>query len=262
VAKHDHAPQKKRISAWTNPGLLGLGIVLLLIGLPMVLWLMSYHSDAAVTMFVVTWLSLTVFVLLMAKNSVSDPGYYIDRKILDKTKREIEHHRQFVRKEILKNEIGALQRGEKVPVLDVWRLDETLAKRHPYFKLTDSQLIDARQGEFHIHIQLGEIGTSDAEKKTFCAAMWSNLMTYLVVLKEYSDLVVIQIDSLREDERHVDVPVPILSLVADASVFWGLRAIPGLDKKHLEEIVEIRYDEGNQVEPHRVFELPSSRGLK
>jgi hypothetical protein len=271
VTKHDHAPHKKRISEWTNPGLIGIALVLSLIGLPMVLWLMTYHSDAAVTMFVITWLSLTFFVLLMARTSVSDRGYYIDGKVIDKTKREIKQQREFVRKEILKNEISALRLMQRVPVLDVWRLDETLAQRHPYFKLADSQIMDASQREYLIHIQLGETGQSDLERRAFCDSLWSDLVTYLrlvtkdqylSVLRQFFDVIVVQIDSVREDDRHIDVPYPVLSLMAQAPAFWELAAVQVLDRKRLQEVSEIRFEDGNEIQPHRSIELPSSRGLK
>lgn len=250
---------------------MGIGVVLLLIGTPMVLWLMTYHSDAAVTMFIITWLSMTVFVLMMAKKSVSDPAYFVDKKVLAQTRQEIEVQRQLVRRELLKNEIEALLRGEKTPILDVWRLDESLAKRHPYFTSAQFLLIDPEHRELQVRLQIGEIGSSDAERKIFPAKLFNELIAYLriisqdaylVVLKEFFDVVILQIDSLREDDRRIDTPYPVLSLLAAASGFWSIRTIQGFDKRRLLEVAEVLFDDGNEIQPHRVIDLHSARGLK
>jgi hypothetical protein len=264
-------PHKKRISEWTNPGLIGIGVVLLLIGTPMVLWLMTYHSDAAVIMFIITWLSLTVFVLLMAKSSVSDPGYFIDKRVISRTRQEIERQRRFAREELVKNEIDALRRGEKTPVLDMWRLDASLAKRHSYFTSATSLLIDPQQKELQVRIQIGEIGASDAERRTFLGDLFRNLAeylrivsedAYLAMLKEFFDDYILEIDAIRENERHVDTPYPILSLSMKAPSFWSLGDSQSLDKRHLFELAEVRFDNGTEVQPHRVIDLPAARGLK
>jgi hypothetical protein len=271
VPQRQHAPHKKRVSEWTNPGLIGIGVVLLLIGTPMVLWLMTYHSDAAVIMFIVTWLSLTVFVLLMAKSSVSDAGYFIDKKVISRTRQEIAHQRRLVRKELFKNEIDALRRREKTPVLDIWRLDESLAKRHSYFTSATSLLIDPQQKELQVRIQVGEIGTTDAEKQTILATVFANLVVYLRIvsedaylgmLREFFDDYILEIDAIRENEQHVDTPYPILSLSMKAPSFWSIGDSPSFDKRHLFELAEVRFDNGIEVQPHRVIDLPSARGLK
>jgi hypothetical protein len=266
-----YAPHKKRLSEWSNPWLLAIGVALLLIGLPMVLWLMTYHSDAAVTMFIITWLSLTLFVLMMAKKSQLDPRYYVDRKVLDRTKREIETHRLAARKEMFTNEIATLRRGEKAPVLDVWRLDTSLTKRHTYFASTTSILIDPVQRELQVRIQLTEIGHSVGEKKSFCESMFNDVISYfgilgqdpyLLLLRRFFDTIVVQIDSLREDEHHMDTTYPILSVLAQSSDFWSMLLDPGFSRKRLLEIADVRFDDGNEIQPHRVIDLPLARGSK
>ena len=266
-----YAPHKKRLSEWTNPWLLAIGVILLLIGLPMVLWLMSYHSDAAVSMFIITWLCMTFFVLIMAKKSQLDPRYYVDRKVVDRTKLEIEAHRVATRKELLKNEIATLQRGEKAPVLDVWRLDKSLTKRHPYFASTTSVLIDPGQRELQVRIQLPEIGHSNDEKKSFCESMFNGINSYfhiigrdpyLLLLRAFFDIIVVQIDSLRENEHHMDIPYPVLSVLAKSSDFSAMLSDRGFNTKKLLDLVDMRFDEGNEIEPHRVIVLPSAQGSK
>src|SRR3990172_6319408 len=48
---------KRRALWWLNPWIIGLAIVMLLVGIPMVLWLATYKSVPAVVMFSVTYLS-------------------------------------------------------------------------------------------------------------------------------------------------------------------------------------------------------------
>ena len=265
-----HAPLKKRLSEWSNPWLIAIVVAFLLIGLPMVLWLMTYHSDAAVTMFIVTWISLTVFVVLMAKRTLLDPKYYVDKNIIDQTKREIEAHRLSVRRELLANEMQALRRGERTPVLDVWRLDESLAKRHPFFSSTTSLLIDPAQRELHVRIQIDEIHKNDDDKSPFSATFLNGVIGYLRVIsqdpylsleKSFFDYLILEIDSVREDERHVDVPYAILSMLIDAVVFWSIKTIPAFDVKQLTAIGDVRFDDGNEIQPHRVIDFPSVRGM-
>jgi hypothetical protein len=271
VIHREHDPHKKRISGWTNPGLLGIGVVLLMIGTPMVLWLMTYHSDAAVAMFIITWLSLTFVVLLRAKNAVSDPGYYVDNKVVNKTRQEIEAQRRLTRTEFLKNELEALRRGEKSPVLDIWRLDESLARRHPYFSSTTSLLLDPQQKELQVRIQIGEMGAPEEAREPFLKDLFMDLLGYLrivcqdpflLMLKEFFDVYILQIDALRENEQHIDTPYPVLSVSMKASSLWSLSAVQKLEKRHLFGLAEVRFADGNEVGPHRVIDLPSVRGLK
>ena len=265
-----HAPHRKRLSEWTNPWLLGIGVGLLLIGLPMLLWLMTYHSEAAVAMFVITWLSLTVIVLVMVKNSQTDPRYFVDRKVIERTRREIVAHRVIVRKELLKNEIETLQRGEKTPVLEVWRLDASLTKRHLYFSQSKSLLVDPILREFHQRVQIGEIGLTAGDSNSMTGVLFKDIIAYLgiiatdpylLMLQPFFNVMVLQIDSIREDERHVDVPFPIFSLLIHASKMTSTQWTSNVDKKRLYEIAEIRFDEGREIQPHRSVDLPFAEGL-
>jgi hypothetical protein len=152
----------------------------------------------------------------------------------------------------------------------VWRLDASLAKRHSYFAATKSLLIDPSQREFWLRIQVGEIGQSDVDRKSFNDTVFKDIGAYLGIiaqdpylfmLRSFFNRIVLQIDSIREDERHIDRPFPILSLLGDASILSSLKSGLGIDKKRLLEIADIRFDEGNEIEPHRSIDLPSVEGL-
>lgn len=271
MVKSTHAPHKERISAWTNPWLIAIGLGLTLVGLPMVLWLMSYHSNDAVSMFVITWVCMTMFVLVMAKNSLSDSRYYVDKKVVDQTRKEIESHRITIRKELLKKEIEVLSNGQSTPVLDVWRLDQSLRKRHPYFSSTEALLIDPQIRELQILIQIGELEHSEEAVKQLDRTILSDTFAYLTIiahdqylamLKRFFDRIVLQIDALREDERHVDIPYPILSLLAENIVVFSLTSAQGSDPAKLLKIGDLRFDEGREIWPHRIIDSSSSARSK
>lgn len=269
--KHNHSPFKKRLSEWTNPKIIAVAILLQLIGLPMVLWLMSYKSDAAVSMFVITWLSLTTFVLYMVRRAELDPRHYIDGKVLERTKQEINDSRIAVRRELVGNEIAALRKGKLSPVLDVWRLDPALRKRHPYFAKAVAVAIDPARRELLIRVQLEAIPVTEVERKAFCTSMMTDMVSYiglisvdsyLRMMTTFFDTVIIQTDSMREDEHHADVPFPILIIRLSARKLWQCATIPFLDARTLGEAAEIRFAQGREVEPYRTIDIPFQRGLQ
>jgi hypothetical protein len=259
------------MSAWTNPWLIGIGVGFMLIGLPMVLWLMTYHSDIAVKMFVITWLSLTGFVLLMTKQSLNDPRFYVDRKVLKKTKHELENQGTKAQVQFLKNEIEILNRGEKTPVFDVWRLDQALSKRHLFFPSMEASLLDPQAREIHFKIQItdarnadGSLSISEKILLNHIAEFFKTIVRdpYLMILRKFFDRIVLQIDALREDEHRVDRPFPILSLMVEYTQLEKMTQLAIFDGQHLSQGLELRFDGGNEIEPHREIESVSTHGSK
>ncbi len=254
------SPWKKRISPWLNPWLMAIAIGLLLLGVPMVLWLMTYHSDIAVQMFVITWVCLTGFVVAMAKSSLIDSRYYVSKKILTKTRREIETHRSEVRKEFLKTELEVLNRGRKTPVLDVWRLDPSLQKRHIFFSSLVASILDPESREIHFRIQLDDIRNPETGLRISESALLNHIGEflkviavdpYLAILRKFFDRIVLVIDALREDEHHVDRPYPVLSMALESGPLTGLASLPAFDGRLLLQNADVRFDGGNEIEPHR-----------
>jgi hypothetical protein len=270
MSRKEHSPHKKLFSEWTDRGVVFMGIVLILLGLGMALLLAKYPSNAPVIMWSVTWYSLTFIVLWRAKKSVSDPGYHVDKKIIDRTRKEIDIQRQHVRKELLENELKVLCRGEKTAVLDIWRLDQSLAKRHWFFTLTTSLLMDPQLRELQVRIQVEELCKGE-ERKTFLESLPKEIASYLRIISKdaylyaerlFFDHVILVIDSLHEDERHVDIPYPILSISVGAAQLWSIAAMQDFGVPSIRVLSNIRFDNGNEIEPHRVIDLPASRGLK
>jgi len=179
--------------------------------------------------------------------------------------------RQAVRKELLENEIRALCRGERNPVLDVWRLDESLAKRHPFFRATTCLMIDPRSRELLIRVQVDEIQKWGGDAGIFSVTLFEKIAGYLSIISNdaylaleagFFDRLIMVIDSMREDERHVDVPYPVASLLVSAGSLWSVAAHSGCTSRNLGMIAQIRFNNCEEIEPHRAIEVPSSRGLK
>jgi hypothetical protein len=237
----------------------------------MVLWLMTYHSSEAVSMFIITWLCLLGFVLLMAKKSLHDPRFYVDRKVLEKTRHELEDHRVKAHAEFLKNEIEILSRGEKTPVLDVWRLDRTLLKRHLFFSSMEASLLDPQNREIQLRVQISDADSAGAgvsiSDKALLNQVGDFLRTivrdpYLLILRKFFDRIVLEIDALREDGHHVDRPFPILSLLLEYSQLETMTRLSLFDWQRLSQGAELRFDGGNEIQPHREIEFVSSHGSK
>lgn len=261
--KGKYAPYRERIAWWTNPWIIVSVIVMMLIGLPMILWILTYKSYAGATMFAITWISLMGFVVWIVKRNLLDARYYIQEKTLDETRLEINADRKQVRKELLSNEIEVLARGQKTPVLDVWRLDHKLAARHPYFSSAQLVTIDPSIRELYIRIQIGEIQSTDESRIHFQKIIWHHLVrylkivagdSYLALLIKFFDKLVLQIDSVREDSRHIDVPYPVLSCIVDSRVLRTIQALPTITQEQFLKLADVRFSGGGEIEPHRLIE--------
>ena len=254
-----------------NPWLVAIGLGLLLLGVPMVLWLMSYHSSSAVQMFIITWVCLTLFVIIMAKSSVHDARYYVSRKVLEGTRREIEKHRTVTRMEFLNNELEVLNQGRKTPVLDVWRLDPGLQRRHLFFSSLVASVLDPESREIQFRIQIDDLQSPDAGPEISEKALLNHTAEfmkliavdpYLSILRKFFDRVVLVIDGLREDADHVDRPYPVMSLSIESHRLSGLLRNPAFDGRLLAQGADVRLNGGREIEPHRDVQSGTSLQAK
>lgn len=262
---------KKRIAWWLNPWIIALTLILILISVPMVLWIASYNSEMAVVMFVVTYVSMLVFVLLMVKRSMLEPHLYVDEKRIKKQQQELETHRKQVRLEFIKTELEVLNRGERTPVLDLWRLDQSLTRRHPYFSMIETTLLDPVSKELHIRIQIGEVQEDASQNIQLGKKLMVGVTSFLKIiatdqyvqeLKRYFDILVLEVYALREDEHQRDVPFPIMSLLITATVLAQFAYISNVDLKRLQNLGDLRFTAGSDIIPHRGIETAAARGLK
>ena len=60
-------------------------------------------------------------------------------------------------------------------------------------------------------------------------------------------------DTFREDEKGYDIPVPVFSLELPVEQLWKLSTMPQFQKVVLENIGDVRFFNGSEVEPHRIM---------
>ena len=254
---------KKRIAWWLNPWVIALVCIFLLAALPMVLWIASYNSLGAVLMFVITYLSLLVVVLFMVKKSMLEPHLSVDEKEIEIKRKEIQIHREQERKKFIRTELEVLQRGERTPVLDVWRLDPVFVKRHPYFQALETVILDPKSRELHMRIQIGELLENEMHSELFLKKLISTLASFirimrteksLQLLKKYFHLLIIEFYSLRIDENHRTIPFPVFSMLMNETELVHFSYIPSAEDNNLKPFGDVRFDGGSEITPHRGIE--------
>ena len=254
-----------------NPWVIAIALLLILVAIPMVLWIASYKSSEAVMMFVITYVSLLVFVLLMVKRSMLEPHLYVDEKEIDKIRNDLQVKRQQVQMEFLRKEIEVLQRGERTPVLDVWRLNSLLLKRHPYFQKTETVLIDPKSQELQIRIQIGGVLEKDGNSDLFAKSYESSIISfikiiardmYLQQLKKFFQVIIVEMYGLREHEHERYVPFPFFSFIFPVTTVQQHSYTSLVDFNDLKTLGEIRFDGGSEIIPHRGIESLTARSME
>ncbi len=245
---------------WWNPWIIAVAIVLIFVAVPMVWWISTYNSSIAVLMFVITYLSLLVFVMYMVKRSLLDPHMKVNEDEIKKRKKEILDHRTYEKALVHTKDLLMLQKGEKTTVLDIWKLDPSLDKRHPFFSQTETCTLDPIAKELHIRIQIGEM-QSDTDQaitseKEFLSSVFEYLKIlgsdeHLISLKQLFKLLVIEIYSYKHFSQHRMTPFPIFSLIVTATVLPQLAYTAVGDIRQMKIIGDVRFSGGNEITPHR-----------
>lgn len=248
---------------WSEPGFFWfVGVVYLGSGAVGIYWI-SFRADIAAQIMIVFWLFMLPVIIWLYKRTVFE-HYYSDESIVDRTRRDLASHRINARKEFVNNEIAVLQKGEKTPVLDVWRLDPELQKRHPFFGCIDVVAIDPKLRELHIRLQIENPperpNPKDATKSHFLTNVseFLNIVSrdvYLLNLKRFFNAVILEIYAYREDEHSMDIQFPVFSLNVSAQNLWMLST--GQKKvSNLTLLGDVHFSNGNEVTPHRSIEAP------
>jgi len=71
--------------------------------------------------------------------------------------------------------------------------------------------------------------------------------------KEFIDTLIVECDSLREDEKGHDVPFAMFSMELPAEQLWKLSSLPLYQETAFKRIADVRFDDGAEVEPHRMM---------
>ena len=251
---------KRRKVWWWNPWIIAVPIVLLLVAVPMVWWISTYNSSIAVRIFVITYLSLLAFVMYMIKGSLLDPHMKVNKDEINKQKKELLDHQIREKTIVHTKDLLMLQKGEKTTVLDIWKLDSSLEKRHPFFSWTETCTLDPIVKELHIRIQIDEM-QSDADQaitseKEFLRSVFAYLRIlgsdeHLMSLKPLFKLLVIEIYSYKHLPQHKTIPFPLFSLIVTATVLPQLAYTAAGDIRQMKIIGDVRFAGGDEIIPHR-----------
>lgn len=232
------------------------------------IWWISYLEQiVAAIVLVVLWTAVLPVVVILARRTIYDT-HRVDRRVVEKTRRGIVEHRITMRKEFIQTELDILARGERSPVLDIWRLNDRLAGRHPFFLATETIWIDPSARELQIRLQLDDVPTipEDARKSNpffIDVALFLNIASgdpYLAMLKKFFNTIVLELYALRENERHIDEPFPFLSIQIPQAIITKLPSLQPAAVKSLSVLGDVRFADGAEIEPHRHIEGRKAHG--
>ncbi len=226
-----------------------------------VLYLTIHRAILGLELLAGFWLIILPIVIWLYKRTLSE-NYSVNQSVVDRTKRNLVLHRRNTFREFLRTEINLLERGQKIPVLDIWKLDQRLAGRHPFFRRTSAILIDPIRRELHIRLQL-EMHTGQGGcpgiNDSFLRDLLSFIQTiaqdgYLKALSKYFAIVVIEVYALGPDEYGVYSYRPVLSVLMKTEMFWMVSDFVKLGSVF--GLGEVRFEKGNVIKPHRSIEGP------
>ncbi len=252
---------------WLDRSFLFIVFLYVLSGTAFIWWISYLEQTIAAIILTIFWTVMLPVVMFMAKRMIYDT-HRVDQGVVQKTRQDIADHRIKVRKEFIQTELDMLSRGERSPVLDIWRLNPQLAGRHPLFGDIETIWIDPSLHEMQIRIQLEDIPAAPIDRKKinpfflevaqFLAIAAGD--PYFGLLKRYFNTLVLVIYALRENEQHIDVPFPLFSILIPSDLMGRLPAVPLDAFKDLSPLGRVRFADGSEIEPHREIEGRKAHG--
>jgi hypothetical protein len=260
INRRETNPIKRRRAWWLESGFFWVvGVLYMGSGVVGIFWV-SYLAKIAAQILAVFWVVMLPVIIWLYKRTQFEP-YYIDHSVVDKTVRDLATHRAGVRNEFLKTEIALLEKGGKIPVLDVWRLDEGLQSQSPFFSHIEVVAIDASQRELQIRLQIedppqpGGKDGSPFMKNVFEFLSVISKDSNLAAFRKYFDMVTLEIYAMQENEQEGDIAYPVLSMQVKAQTLWKFAStetkIPGLTLPG-----DVRFEDGRRIQSHRSIESP------
>ena len=246
---------------WLDPGFLFIVLLYIGAGTGFIWWISYLEQIIAATILIIFWVLVLPVVVLLAKRMIYDT-HKVDDRVIRKTRREIVDHRIKVRREFIQTELDVLSRGERSPVLDIWRLNEKLAGRHPFFNDLETIWIDPSLRELQIRIQMSVIppAPTDTKKVNPFFLETAHFLTiavadpYLALLRPFFSTIVLVVYALRENDQHIDVPFPFFSILIPPESMGRLSSVPPEAFRNLAPLGQDRFADGAEIEPHREIE--------
>lgn len=247
---------------WYRPGVLIPAAVMLLLSAPMIWWISTYKSDAAVAMFVITYVVLLIIALRMLRDTLLEPHIRKHERILRREENRLADDRRASLASLARTELEMLARGEITPVLDVWQIDPALRRRHVFIADTSTCLVDPSASELRIRVHLSpdwtpETGTGQSSRLLREVASYLRLLStdpLVRSLRPHVATVVLELRVCHDDAGLTGSYIPVLSLLLP----WAdlQRTLPDLRPPFIPG--DLRFADGSAVEPHR--DIPSGSG--
>lgn len=205
------------------------------------------------------WLIILPIVIWFYKRTLFE-HYSVDQSVVARTKRNLAKHRDIEYARFHQREIGLLERGQKTPVMDVWKRDQNYAARLPFIRGLNALLIDPVHRELQIRVEL-ESFDGQAGGSAFAHPLVSDLQSFvrliasdghLKALRKYFAFVAIEVYAPDIDDRGAPLFLPVLSILMKSNLFW---MVPNfVEEGSLFGLGEVRFDHGKVIVPHRGIE--------
>ncbi|HEY6952747.1 MAG TPA: hypothetical protein VI758_10090 [Bacteroidota bacterium] len=266
-----HNPFRVRRVWWVESGFFLVSLAYLGIGAIFILWISYLEFPIAAQVLGILWIIMYVVIILMYKRILSEPNVYVKGRVVRRTTEFLQRERIKERNEFVQRELAQVKSGERTAVLDIWKTDPQLAKRHSYFSETRAILIDPTKRECHIRISwpvkkgvdaAGNLSSKEVLSETIGFLKTISTDGFLRLFSTYFDSLIVVIDRLESDERGGEVAIPMLSILLESESFWKIAGVGIAPNLPAGKFGDLRFDEGREIEPHRTIELAGKQGAK
>lgn len=256
-------PYRERKWYQIGTGALIALIASLVIPIPFIMSMYSMRVYTSLVVYIIVWGYLVFLIIHFVRSSRTNVYHIVDESVIRKTITDIKESRVTRKHEFIEREIEHLRQGKKIPVLDIWKTDSSLAMRHSYFSRVVHCAIDPKNNELEMLIQLSAIPIPAPEHRQLFRNQFMHRITeflihasqdlYLVHYQPFFTVIILQCNSLREDEKGYDVPYPIFSMLISKAQLNALASTPTGQEHSLDRFGDVRFSYGMGIVPHQVI---------
>ncbi|MFA6439274.1 MAG: hypothetical protein WCX28_08200 [Bacteriovoracaceae bacterium] len=238
-------------------------LLAIVIPIPLLMSMFSMKAYSSVAIYIIFWAYLVFVIIFFVRKSRSNAYHIVDETVIKKTSTDLHNSRVIQRNTFLAAEIAELQKGKKIPVLDYWKTETQLHAQHSYFSRLVHIVIDPQQKELELLIQLPAIRTFNADEVRVFRLQFLHRITEFIKIAAgeahlqsyfpFFSTVILECDSLREDDKGYDIPFPVFSMALPAEYLPRLASMPPYQEVPFYQIADVRFSDGNEITPHRTI---------
>jgi len=249
---------------WLEPNVVWGFVLYIGCGGLMIYWVSFREQKIGYQAMMFFWLAVLPFVIWLFKRSIYE-SVNVNEAVIARTQADLVKNRARVRKEFIRRELVILEKGERSPVLDFWRLDKRLRKWHPFFKYIETILVDPAKREFHLRILIPELKGMPTGAKGISHPFVCNVAhflhiiisdPYFQVLRKFFDRLVLEAYSISPYELREDTSVPVFSILTEVSMLTRHIATARTWDQNIGLLGDVRFDNGAEIQPHRWIPAP------